>query len=135
MNLRNCPECGRLFELMVRDLCPKCIDKEEADFALIKNFLRQNPGMGISEVCEETGVTEKKVLQLIRTGRLLLETGNMNVNCECCGKPIESGRYCDSCYSLLDKNLEGIISKSEVVPRQINTGEVKEGRFTKHFRK
>jgi len=29
MSIRNCPECGRIFEFVFKNLCPECIQKED----------------------------------------------------------------------------------------------------------
>ncbi|MGD0153883.1 MAG: MerR family transcriptional regulator [Thermacetogeniaceae bacterium] len=134
MSLRNCSECGRIFEFTARDLCPDCVNKEEEDYELIKNCLRHNPGAGISEVSEKTGVAEKKILVFLKKGRLLLGPENsITLNCERCGKPIRSGRYCDGCCTLMDKII--LESASETTGSNQSRNRDERSRFTKYFQK
>jgi hypothetical protein len=125
-----------MFAPTVRDLCPDCIKKEEDDYALIKSYLKQNPGADVLEVSEATGVSEKRVLQMIRNGRLILDA---RVSCERCGRPIDSGRFCHECLIDLGKSLESLLQPPDV-PSSRPTGyengsKDDNSRFTKHFRK
>lgn len=134
MNLRNCPECGRMFEFTGRNLCPDCVNKEEEDYETIKNYLRQNPNAGVSDVSEKTGVSEKKILAFLKKGRLVLEPQNsIALNCEHCGKPIRSGRYCDGCCALMDKIILESAPEITVSTQSMNKDD--QSRFTKYFQK
>lgn len=135
MNLRNCPECGRLYEFTVKALCPNCVNKEEEDYKLIKNCLKHDPGAGIVEVSEKTGVPEKKILAFLKAGRLILEHPDaLLLNCERCGKPISSGRYCSDCCALIDKVLESIPGTTDDSSTR-GRNEEKQSRFTNNFQK
>jgi flagellar operon protein (TIGR03826 family) len=111
MSLINCPECGKLFEKKARNLCPDCIEKEEQDFKLIKDYLYKNPGEGIIAVSEQTGVSDKKIIAFLKEGRLFVDASYLN--CEHCGKPISSGRYCNKCFVSLSKKLSQTTGAAE----------------------
>lgn len=133
MNLRNCPECGHLFEFTVRNLCPDCINKEDDDFELIKSYLKHNPDAGILEVSEKTGVSEKKIMAFLKNGRLILESTNViTLNCERCGRLIRTGRYCDDCCTSINKVLENTTGTTS---NNRGRNEEKQSRFTGHFQK
>lgn len=133
MNLRNCPECGHLFEFTVRDLCPDCVNKEENDYELIKSCLRHNPGAGILEISEKTEVSEKKIIAFLKNGRLILEPTNaIMLNCERCGRVIRTGRYCDDCCASIDKIIENTTGTTS---SDRGRNEAKQSRFTGHFQK
>lgn len=135
MNLRNCSECGRMFEFTARVLCPDCVNKEEEDYELIKNCLKHNPGAGILEVGEKTGISEKKILVFLKTGRLIIEpTNTILLNCERCGEPISSGRYCNNCCALLDKVLESPPRTADSSGTR-GKNEAQRSRFTTNFQK
>lgn len=59
MNLRNCPQCGKLFVYNIRNLCPECIKKDEKDFGCVRDYLYNHPRATIEEISEETGVSYK----------------------------------------------------------------------------
>ncbi|WP_422446897.1 TIGR03826 family flagellar region protein [Thermoanaerobacterium sp. DL9XJH110] len=124
MELRNCPECGKLFVYTVKNLCPDCVKKEEEDFEKVRDYLYDNPGATIEEVSEKTGVDSKKVLEFLREGRLVLKNANAGIlSCEMCGAPILTGRYCDKCAGDMKKRLD-VIKKSPFGVNQDMKGKI-----------
>lgn len=119
MELRNCPECGKLFAFMTRNLCPACLEAEERLFQEIESYLRQNPGATVSEVSQGTGVDEKKIIFFLRNGRLIGSGTALLLECERCGKPIKTGRFCDTCRAELGATLKE--ANPEDNPRERST--------------
>ncbi|MGE5403957.1 MAG: TIGR03826 family flagellar region protein [Candidatus Saccharibacteria bacterium] len=105
--LRNCPECDRLFAYVGRNLCPKCIDKEEEEFRVVRNYVRDNPGATVFDVSEATGSDEEKILRWLKEGRLVSRglQSSAVFKCERCGKVITAGRYCNECVNELDSEI------------------------------
>jgi len=109
--IKNCPECGRLFADVGHNVCNKCLEKEDSEFAVVRRYVRDHPGASIFEVAEETGIAEEKILQFLKDGRLQ-SAGFVEVrSCESCGKKITSGRYCEKCRSQLGSQLESVIPR------------------------
>ena len=136
MSLRNCPECGRLFECTLRNLCPDCIQKEDEDFQKIKQFLRENQGGSITEISEKTGVSERRILSFLKEGRLVITKGDDStalLKCMRCGKPISRGCYCKECCLSLNKLLNESSQKTRNQASQ--EAKVGQGSFTNHFQK
>ncbi|MCR4399683.1 MAG: flagellar operon protein YvyF [Syntrophomonadaceae bacterium] len=106
--LRNCPLCERVFAFAGgRNLCPACIEAEEAEFAVVRAYVRAHPGATIIEVASATGVEEERILEFLKDGRLISK-GLASVvlhRCERCGQPIPAGRYCGECTNLLASSL------------------------------
>ena len=149
MSIRNCPECGKLFEFLFKNLCPDCINKEDGEFEAIVAYLRENPGVGISEISEATGIGVNRIVKMLKSGRLIAVCERHDIvllTCERCGKPIAEGQFCLQCRGFMSKALNGEIgeamdySKHAGVEKH-NSGrdarsEVgKSGLFTKHFNK
>lgn len=112
--LRNCPECGRLFSYTGRNLCHKCIESEEEEFKQVRKFVRDHPGATVFDTAEATGVDEEKILRFLREGRLIsrgLQSGIV-LKCERCGKVIDAGKYCKECLSELDHDFRRTIADS-----------------------
>ncbi len=105
MELRNCPDCGKVFTFISRNLCPACIEKEEASFNKVEEYLEENTGATISEISRATGVAEEKIIFFLRAGRLVPIGGKHLLECESCGKPISSGRFCAGCQAVLSSSL------------------------------
>lgn len=99
MEVTNCRECGRLFNYISGPRrCPECQKKLEQKFQNVKEFLRQNPDSSISKTATENDVSVKQIKQWIREERLVISNGVAEgIICENCGKPINTGRYCEAC--------------------------------------
>ncbi|MHC1759580.1 MAG: flagellar protein [Negativicutes bacterium] len=96
MGLANCKECGKLFVQNPAGICPDCYRIEEENEEIVAKYLRDNRRASITQVHEATGVAEKTILKMIKTGRI---TGDIQVEypCETCGRPILEGRVCLEC--------------------------------------
>lgn len=107
MEIRNCKQCGRLFNYMGKTLCPECLKGKEDEFTIVKNYIRENPSSGIAEVSEATGTSVKQIRQWVREERLLLTepSATAGINCESCGRPIRTGRLCPSCKNQVSREL------------------------------
>jgi len=100
MDIRNCPHCGKLFAFNGKSkLCPVCCNSEEDDFLKVKDFLWDHPNASIEEVHVATDVERDLIIKFVRDGRLLAEGIDFEfmVECERCGQPIISGRFCAKC--------------------------------------
>lgn len=100
MELKNCKICGDLF--LYNDgnrICPRCIQKEEEKFETVKSFLWDNPKATLTQVVENTGVEEQKIIRYVREGRIeLADVSSLPPNrCTICGKLISQGRICADC--------------------------------------
>ncbi len=114
MAVKNCTRCGRMFQAEgVSKLCDRCRDNDEEDFKVVREYVYDNPNSNIPDVSENTGVPEDKILKFLRQGKLVLKDEfSMVLDCERCGKPIKSGRYCDSCTHEMSNELRGAASRT-----------------------
>ena len=115
MNVRNCRYCGRLFNYVMGPImCQPCREKNEKKFHEVKEFIRENKGMGIQEVAEACDVDPQQIRQWLREDRLeLTEDSPMVLACESCGAPIRSGRYCDKCANNMKQGFNSILEASK----------------------
>ena len=113
MDVKNCKGCNRLFQYIGGPpLCPVCRDALEDKFAEVKEFIYQNPGTSIAEVSEATDVTVKQIKQWIREDRLVLSAATADgIECEQCGVPICSGRFCEKCKNQMANSFSATISR------------------------
>ena len=111
MNVRNCRSCGCIFNYVAGQvICPACRDKLEKKFQEVKDYIRENKGVGIHEVAEACDVEVSQIRQWLREERLELAEGSaMYMTCESCGKPIRSGRFCDKCKANMTRDLQDAI--------------------------
>ena len=106
--IRNCPRCGKIFTYIGRPICSRCIDTEESEFKVVKEYIYDNPGATISEVSQETEVSIEKIMRFLREERLEItsENSNLLLECEKCGRAINSGRFCENCKGQINKDFK-----------------------------
>lgn len=120
MNVRNCRSCGRLFNYVAgTPLCPVCRDKLEEKFQIVKEYIRDNPGVGMQQVSEECDVEMSVIQQWLREERLeVTENSAIYLNCESCGQPIRSGRFCDKCKTGMMNGFRQAMGGNNPAPAQ-----------------
>ena len=138
--LRNCPQCGKVFMYMVRNLCPACIDLEEKQYEEVKDYLRKTPGAQLEQIVEDTGVDESKILRWMREGRLVVaDTGGRPVLvCQRCGRQVARGNLCTKCTQFLTDEInatKGLNGKEPSHTAGPEKNGKDTGRFGMHIRK
>lgn len=110
MDVRNCKECGRLFNYTSGlPICPTCAKKLEDKFTEVKQYIYDHPGVGIQEVSEENDVSVNTIKKWVREERLTFAEGSaVGIECERCGRTILSGRYCNECKKKVTNQLESV---------------------------
>lgn len=110
MDVRNCKECGKLFNYAGVQVCPECRKKEDEKFAVVKEYLRRRPNVGVSELAEETETTIATLRRWVREERLILTEASsvgFDIFCESCKEPILSGRFCTKCKRKMAIEISG----------------------------
>lgn len=65
-------------------------------------------------VAEECDISESQVKQWVREERLVFADASVaGIECEVCGIPISTGRFCDKCKSQMMNDLGGVVKKPE----------------------
>ena len=120
MNIRNCRMCGHIFNYVAGPiLCPHCREKMEAKFQEVKEYIRSNPGVGIQDVAEHCDVEPSQIQQWLREERLELTEGSaIYLQCEKCGAPIRSGRFCEKCKYEMSMDLQSVLHKQQQMLKQ-----------------
>ncbi len=110
MNARNCRRCGKIFNYVVgMPICPACKEAMEAKFQEVTEYIREHKGVGIREVAEACDVDPQQIRQWLRDDRLeMTEDSAIMLNCEGCGTPIRSGRFCDKCKTQMLTGLKQV---------------------------
>ncbi len=115
MNVRNCRKCGKLFNYAGgQPICMACREALEEKFQEVKAYIREHKGVGINEVAEACDVEPQQITQWLRDDRLeVTEDSSLMLQCESCGQPIRSGRYCDKCKSSLTNSFNAIANANK----------------------
>lgn len=109
MNFINCRKCGKLFTTVDSQICPECVKKAEEKFLEVKKFINENPSKNIAQVSEETEVPVRQIQQWVREEKLLFsKDSGVMIECENCGKPIQTGRFCKECKGKMTNKLSGL---------------------------
>lgn len=113
MEVRTCKGCGKLFNFMGgMPMCDNCKKKMEEKFHEVKLYLDENPRATVNQVSEEMEVSVKQIKQWIREERLSLsDATEAGINCEHCGVPIRTGRFCDKCKVAMQNSFSSAITK------------------------
>ncbi|ABZ83374.1 conserved hypothetical protein [Heliomicrobium modesticaldum Ice1] len=123
MDVKNCPRCNRIFIPQGgRRICPVCVKEEEKQFDKVREYLRDNPGAPLLMVIQETGVDEDTILHFIKEGRIeASQMSGASLQCDSCGAPITSGRYCNKCQEDLARDLQRLTggAKEKTPAREI----------------
>ena len=122
--MKNCKRCGRLHQSNgFSNVCNYCHAQDEADFGKIREYLYEHPFAKIFEVSTSLDISVHKIKRYLREGRLeIVEKTNLFLDCEMCGKPICSGRYCDECFKKVSHDFKVIYNPQSVKAKnhQIN---------------
>ncbi|MDF2636168.1 MAG: hypothetical protein K0R78_3042 [Pelosinus sp.] len=109
MGIKNCPECGKLYVENPSGLCPECYAQEEVYEHQIGEYLREYGKASVETIHKATGVKEKIILRMIRSGRLLVDGISLiSYPCDMCGVPIYEGRICAKCGSSFTKQVKEV---------------------------
>ena len=126
MDIRNCRRCGRIYKYDGFPICPNCRMEDEKDFDKVKEYLDEYPMATVNDVSKDTEVPVSKIMDFLRQGRLeLTDENNIFLECEKCGKPIKTGRFCDKCAFELEQEMKGAVvqpKKPEIKKEPKNYG-------------
>ena len=120
MEIVNCKGCGRLYNAIVRrKLCPECLKALEEKFSEVKQYIDEYPGATMDEVSKECDITVKQIKEWVKEERLIFSEASMNgITCESCGKPIRSGKFCNSCRTKIAGELQRALDGKPVIERK-----------------
>ena len=73
-------------------------------------------------MADECDVSTQQIKQWLREERLEFSSDSqIGLNCESCGAPIRSGRFCDKCKANMTQNLQSAYKKATVVQKPKET--------------
>ncbi len=131
MALANCVKCKKIFNRVSSPICDDCHKKEEETYEKVYQYLKENPDITVPELAKATEVSEKKIFKYFRDGRFIELTGDKAyLNCQQCGKPINSGSHCKECKIKMSKNINSAFGTNHSYKDLVNIGKEKEKRVT-----
>ncbi len=107
---RTCIQCGKAepeYKGVGEYRCSGCGYLMYDDYGIVRNYLEVHKGATQSQVSRATGVSMDTIRYLLREERLeIMPTSVIKLECEMCGAPITSGRYCAKCEKLVKQKSE-----------------------------
>ncbi len=115
MDVRNCKQCGKVFNYIGgAPLCPDCVKKAEDKFDEVKQYIYDHPRCGMQEVSTEMEVSVAQIRKWLKEERLSFsEDSEIALNCEKCGKKILTGRFCKACKDTMTNQFSSLYRKEE----------------------
>ncbi|WP_310601950.1 flagellar protein [Anaerosporobacter sp.] len=119
MDVRNCKDCGKLFNYIGgMPLCQACLKRLDDKFVQVKAYIYDHPGAGVNEVAEENDVTASQIRKWIREERLAFSDDSpIGLACESCGEIIKTGRFCKKCKDKMANNLGNLYQEKVSEPQ------------------
>lgn len=115
MNLRNCSRCGKMFNYIAGPImCENCKKELEEDFQKVKKYITDNPTASLKQITDDNNVKTSQIREWIREERLMFAKNSpIQLTCENCGAPIQTGRYCAKCKGAMANGLNNAFTKSK----------------------
>lgn len=118
MDVRNCKNCGKLFQFVGKPICPACNKKLEDKFFEVRDYIYANPTANMGKVSEEMDVPIQQIKKWVREERLAFsKDSGITISCEKCGKPILTGRFCKDCKNNMRDDLAKVYGSEKAAPK------------------
>ena len=112
MDVRNCKKCGKLFQYQGESICPVCAKEMEEKFMSVRTYIYDNPHANVIQVAEDNDVPIQQIKKWVRQERLSFsKESGISIDCEKCGRPILTGRFCKECKATMTDSLSKLYEK------------------------
>lgn len=84
-HISTCKRCGNLFAYsgIGLNICKKCVELEEKEFKLLKDYIYENPSATFKDTVLATGVKVSRIRSYLKNGRLIiLDSSPIFIECE-----------------------------------------------------
>ncbi|WP_232336701.1 flagellar protein [Planococcus lenghuensis] len=98
------------------DYCLNCFEDIEQDFKYVADFLKkeQNRYATLQEVSKAAEVSEKRIMEFIRGGRIFAEDyPNLGYECAQCGTLIKRQVLCNDCYERYSTAVDEMMTREK----------------------
>ncbi|MDD7402699.1 MAG: flagellar protein [Butyribacter sp.] len=119
MDVRNCKKCGKLFNFTGESVCPACAKEMEEKFFEVREFIYKNPTANMATVSEEMDIPIQQIKKWVRQERLSFsKDSGISIDCESCGRPILTGRYCKECKTKMANKFSSAYQEKAAKPEK-----------------
>jgi len=120
MPLATCGRCGKMFNKVSAQVCPACVEAEEADYERVREVISQNETLNVEQVAEEAGVDIAVVRRIVGEGRIAMVSLDEVAKCGKCGAPAISTtkKLCQACLERLNADVSKAQAKIKLDKRK-----------------
>ncbi|MDF2821739.1 MAG: hypothetical protein K0R15_2180 [Clostridiales bacterium] len=120
MDVRNCKNCGRIFNFVGgMGICPICTKEVEDKFQDVKKYIRETPKASLTQISEDNEVSLSIIRKWIKEERLIFTADSLvGIECESCGTMIRTGKYCERCKQEIANTMGNAYQKPQVEPEK-----------------
>ncbi|PYI53546.1 hypothetical protein [Paenibacillus flagellatus] len=111
LNVDNCPSCGAVYRINVRNLCQACSARLDDGLNRCLDHLWKCPDSTTEQLSEATGVPSSAIAKLMKEGKLSKAYVKLTYPCESCGSPIRDNRLCRTCMHSFKEIAQQLKSK------------------------
>jgi flagellar operon protein (TIGR03826 family) len=105
--VQNCPNCGNIFRKSTWPICQDCKNEMENELSKCTDFIRRNRQTTMTQLIEQTGVTEENITKYIRDGKInIIDVPNLSYPCDLCESPIRKGNLCYNCRVKINTDID-----------------------------
>ncbi len=102
MKTVRCRRCKSEFEVTTTlgSVCPACLAREEEQYFAVRAYVKQHPGVTVTEVSSKMNISTTRVLKYLKQEKLELSNHSTSMNilkCQSCGTNISTGTLCENC--------------------------------------
>lgn len=116
--VKNCPNCGNIFRKTTWPICQDCKNNMENELSKCTEFIRRNRQTNMSQLVEQTGVSEISITKYIRDGKInISDVPNLSYPCDLCESNIRKGNLCYNCRVKINTDIDKM-NRQEVQDRE-----------------
>ncbi|QGQ97488.1 hypothetical protein EHS13_22665 [Paenibacillus psychroresistens] len=106
-DVQNCPNCGNIFRKTTWPVCQDCKNEMENELSKCTEFIRRNRQTTMSQLVEQTGVSEINITKYIRDGKInISDVPNLSYPCDLCESSIRKGNLCVKCRMKINTDID-----------------------------
>lgn len=123
--ITHCPECGKIFQKSLRNLCGDCSSEEDRLFLMTERTMLRNRHFNNVEVAEAASVPQDKIRSWIRSGKLrIADYPNLADRCDLCKASIRSGHLCLSCSARIKDDLARTLEQERLMKERLRAANI-----------
>jgi len=120
LKVSHCPNCGRVFQINIRNLCADCASAMDRKLNAIESYMTRRRHADVGELSSGTGISVKEIQGFIRNGKISASYyANLYDACDRCGGPMKSGTMCITCKIKLQSEIKLMLDSERAMKERL----------------